>query len=64
MTIAKLALLCAVPLAWDYRLPILLAVLVIASVGSHMSARYRYYSFVYRRVIRDSCGPGAHREPG
>jgi hypothetical protein len=64
MTIGKLALLCAVPLAWDYRLSILLAVVVIASVGSHMSARYRYYSFVHRRVIRDACGPGANREPG
>jgi len=63
MTISKLALLCIVPLAWNDRLSILLAVVVIASVGSHMSARYRYYSVLYRRVIRDSCGPGAHREP-
>ncbi len=62
MTLAKLALLCAVPLAWDYRLPILLAVLVLASVGSHMSARYRYYSVVYRRVIPNTSGPGANRE--
>jgi hypothetical protein len=58
MTFAKLALLCCVPLFWDQRLPILLAVVVIASVGSHMTARYRYYSFVYREVIPDSCGPG------
>jgi len=58
MTMAKLALLCAVPLAWDYRLPILLTVIVIGSVGSHMPARYRYYSLIYRRVIRDACGPG------
>ncbi|MEN8165089.1 MAG: hypothetical protein ABFS37_13240, partial [Acidobacteriota bacterium] len=62
MTLAKLTLLCAVPLAWDYRLSILLAVLVLASVGSHMSSRYRYYSVVYRRVIHDSCGPGANRK--
>lgn len=51
MTMGKLALLSAVPLAWDYRLPILLAVIVVASVGSHMPARYRHYSVVYRRVI-------------
>ncbi len=51
MTMGKLALLCAVPLAWDYRLPILLAVIVVASVGSHMPGRYRHYSVVYRRVI-------------
>ncbi len=61
MTLGKLALLCAVPLAWDYRLSMLLAVVVIASVGSHMPARYRYYSVVYRRVIHDTCGPGANR---
>ena len=58
MTMTKLALLCVVPLAWDYRLPMLLAVVVLASVGSHMSARYRYYSVVYREVIPDACGPG------
>ncbi len=58
MTMAKSALLCAVPLAWDYRLPILLAVSVIASVGSHMPRRYRHYSVVYRRVIHDASGPG------
>jgi hypothetical protein len=62
MTMAKLALLCAVPLAWDYRLPILLAVVVLGSVGSHMPARYRYYSVVYHRVIHDDVGPGRKRE--
>jgi hypothetical protein len=58
MTMAKLALICAVPLAWDYRLPILLAVVVIASFGSHMPARFRYYSWLYRKVIPNTCGPG------
>lgn len=62
MTMAKLALICAVPLAWDYRLPILLAVIVIASVGSHMPGRYRHYSVVYRRVIHDVSGSGGKRE--
>lgn len=59
MTMAKLALLCAVPVAWDYRLPILLLVIVIGSVGSHMPSRLRYYSLIYRRVIPGACGPGA-----
>jgi hypothetical protein len=58
MTMAKLALICAVPLAWDYRLPILLAVVVVGSVGSHMPGRYRHYSVVYRQVIHDVSGPG------
>jgi hypothetical protein len=63
MTMAKLALLCVVPFAWGYRLPILLAVVVIASVGSHMSGRFRYYSIVYREVIHDGCGPGRRWKP-
>ncbi|MFC1791675.1 hypothetical protein ACFL0I_04325 [Gemmatimonadota bacterium] len=62
MTIAKVALICAVPLAWDYRLPILLAAVVVASVGSHMPGRYRYYSVLRRRVIHDGAGPGGNRE--
>ena len=61
MTMAKLALICAVPLAWDYRLPILLAVIVVGSVGSHMPGRYRHYSVVYRQVIHDVSGPGGKR---
>jgi len=58
MTMVKLALICTVLLAWDYRLPILLAVLVIGSVASHMPGRYRHYSVVYRRVVHDASGPG------
>jgi hypothetical protein len=58
MTIAKVALLGTMLLAWDYRLPILLAVVVIGSVGSHMPGRYRHYSVVYRQVIRNGSGPG------
>lgn len=53
MTVAKVALICAVPLAWDHRLPLLLAVIVIGSVGSHMPGRFRHYSVVHRRVIHD-----------
>ena len=49
--LAKLALLCAIPWAWDYRVPILFVIIVIASVGSHMPARFRYYSVVHRRVL-------------
>ncbi len=49
--IAKLALLAAIPFVWVARLPILLAVIVLASVGSHMPARFRYYSILERRVL-------------
>jgi hypothetical protein len=61
IVLAKTALIGAVPFFWDYRLPILLLVVVIASVGSHMPARFRYYSVLRREVIRDACGPGVSR---
>lgn len=65
MTLAKLALIALVPVFWTVRFAILLAVVVIASVGSHMPARFRYYSILYREVIRGSCGPGlAQRSAG
>jgi hypothetical protein len=62
MTIVKLALICFVPVFWDCRLPILLAVVVIASVSSHMPGRFRYYSVVYREVIPDASGPGGKKK--
>jgi hypothetical protein len=40
----KLALLCAIPFAWSHRFAILVVVLVIASVGSHMTKRLRHWS--------------------
>jgi hypothetical protein len=48
----KLALLLVVPFAWAWRVPILFGVLVVASVGSHMSGRYRHYSVVYHRNMK------------
>jgi hypothetical protein len=61
MTIAKLGLLCAVPLFgghWHVRVALLLTVVVLASVGSHMPARYRYYSVIFREVVPCRDGPG------
>ena len=52
MLLAKLALLCFVPFVWELRVPILLAVVAVASVESHMPARFRHYSFLYRRVMK------------
>jgi hypothetical protein len=59
LTLAKLALLMLVPMFWTQRLAILAAVVLLAGVGSHMPARFRYYSVVYRRVLRCHDGPGA-----
>ncbi len=42
----KLLLLAMIPLFWEHRVSILLVVVVIASVGSHMPSRFRYYSFL------------------
>jgi hypothetical protein len=61
LTLAKLGLLLLVPLLWHHwhlRLTVLLAVVVIASVGSHMPARFRYYSVIYKRVVSSGSGPG------
>jgi len=64
MTLAKLGLLCTVPFLWDYqrlRLAVLVTVVVIASVGSHMPARFRYYSVLYRKILDCREGPGTAR---
>ena len=52
MVLAKLTLLCIVLFAWGHHVPLLLAVVALASIGSHMPARFRHYSFLYRRVVK------------
>lgn len=52
MVVAKLAILLAIPYVWDYRLPLLLLVVAIASVGSHMPGRYRHYSLLDGRIVQ------------
>ena len=47
----KLILLCLIPWMWSSRVVILCTVIVIASVGSHMPGRFRYYSFVHHEVL-------------
>ena len=42
LVLVKLGLLLAVPFAWEQRLWLLLAVVVVASVGSHMPSRFRH----------------------
>ena len=49
--LVKLGLLLLVPIFWEARLPLLLLVVVIASIGSHMPSRFRYYSFLRRRIV-------------
>lgn len=59
--LVKLAILLAVPFLWAYRVPLLLAIVVVASVGSHMPSRYRHYSFRYGRLVHG--GEGVDRLP-
>lgn len=51
MVLVKMMLTASVLAFWEQRVWLLLAVLIIGSVGSHMPGRFRYYSFVHRRVI-------------
>ena len=51
LVLLKLLLIAAVAVCWEQRLWLLLAALVLGSVGSHMPGRFRYYSFIHRRVI-------------
>ena len=51
MVLVKLGLLLLIPFFWEARVALLLLVVGIASVGSHMPARYRHYSLFHRGVI-------------
>ncbi len=53
LVILKVALLLAAGVWWEQRVVFLLLVVLVGSVGSHMPARYRYYSLIHRRVISD-----------
>jgi len=53
MVMVKAALVIAAGLWWDQRVSFLLLVVLIGSIGSHMPARFRYYSFLHGRVIVD-----------
>jgi hypothetical protein len=44
--LVKLALLAMVPVFWEHRVAILLAVTVLAGVASHMPRQFRHYQVV------------------
>jgi len=52
LLLGKLALLCLIPWLPGCRLWLLLGVVALAAVGSHMPARFRHYSLLYRTVIK------------
>ncbi len=47
----KLALILAAGLWWAQRVPLLILAAIVASVGSHMSRKYRHYSLLHGRVL-------------
>jgi len=57
MVLAKLVLLLSVLLFWEARVPLLFAVVALASIGAHMPARFRYYSVLHRRVLETEPPP-------
>jgi hypothetical protein len=59
MIVAKLSLLCLVPWFWNYRVAILLVVLVIGSAGSHLPRKFRHYSWLQRRVTVEPASPNS-----
>jgi len=59
LVLTKLALLCLIPWLWPYRVAILAAVLVLAGVGSHMPAKFRYYSILHGRMLEGHKSPPA-----
>ena len=50
---SKLALLIAAGMWWDQRVPRLLLVVLLGSVGSHLPARFRYFSVIHGRVLTE-----------
>jgi len=52
--VMKLGVLCAIPFAWSARVPMLFVVVLIAGVGSHMSGKYRHYSLLYGRSMKET----------
>ena len=63
MVLLKLAILLTIPYMWESRLTLLMLVVVVASVGSHMPARYRHYSLLHGRVVQTGEGLGVARFP-
>jgi hypothetical protein len=52
--VVKVAVLCAVPFAWSARVPLLFLVVVLAGIGSHMPGKYRHYSLLYGRSVKET----------
>ncbi len=52
--VVKLAVLCVIPFAWSARVPLLFVVVGLAGVGAHMPGKYRHYSLLYGRSVKET----------
>jgi len=57
----KLVVLLMVPVFWEHRVPLLLLVVALASVGSHMPSRFRHHLVL--PAIRRLCAPPREGRP-
>jgi hypothetical protein len=57
LVIGKLLLLCLIPWLWHARVPLLVAVIIMGSVGSHMPWKYRHFSFLPDRAGKPQLPP-------
>ncbi len=53
----KLLLIIAAGVFWDWRVPLLVLVTVLGSVGSHMPGRYRHFSLLHGRTLEEPKRP-------
>jgi hypothetical protein len=57
LAIVKVVFTAVAGLWWEQRVLLLSLVVILGSVGSHMSARYRHYSFRHGRVLDSKSSP-------
>jgi hypothetical protein len=50
-TLVKLAMVAAVALFWEFRVPLLTLAVIVGGVSSHMPGRWRYHSVLHGRVV-------------
>lgn len=50
---AKTLVTVAAGIWWEHRVPLLVVVVILGSLGSHMPSRYRHYSLLHGRVLPD-----------
>lgn len=48
----KLVILFLVFFYWEYRVPLYIVVIILATVGSHAGSTIRHYSVLHRRVLK------------